>query len=97
MSRNLLFPFLRLLVAFVFAAAFILTTDFLRSHFNQNKLSPVVKIDVGKIQGVVITQNEITAEYFVGVPFAEPPIGENRFEVTILVSHYNFYDSVKLD
>jgi carboxylesterase type B len=40
-------------------------------------------LDVGKVQGVVIEESGIEAEYFLGVPFAEPPIGKNRFEVFI--------------
>jgi carboxylesterase type B len=44
--------------------------------------SPVVKLDVGFIQGInVIVDGTIPIDIFYGVPFAEPPIGENRFEV----------------
>jgi hypothetical protein len=66
----------------IFAAAFILTTDFLWNRFNHTKLGSIVELDVGKIQSVILTESGVTSEYFLGIPFAEAPIGNNRFEVS---------------
>lgn len=60
----------------------ILASDYAWDYFNHTKLAPVVSLDVGKIQGVVMTKSGVEAEYYVGIPFAEPPINENRFEVS---------------
>lgn len=82
----------RLFLGLVFVVTFLLTSNYLWDRFNHTKLAPIVKLDVGKIQGVVLTQSGIEAEYFLGIPFAEPPIEENRFEVRIvffLIGIYN--------
>lgn len=43
---------------------------------------PVIELDVGKIQGLTAELNSsYKIQIFYGVPFAEPPVEENRFEV----------------
>ncbi|KAI6176869.1 Carboxylic ester hydrolase [Aphelenchoides bicaudatus] len=73
----------KLFLGLVFAAVLILASDYAWDYFNHTKLAPVVSLDVGKIQGVVMTKSGVEAEYYVGIPFAEPPINENRFEKTV--------------
>lgn len=58
---------------------FILTVNSLQDHTNR----PIVKLDVGKIRGIVITKSGVKAEYFLGIPYAEPPVDDNRFEVSL--------------
>ncbi|KAI6177773.1 Carboxylic ester hydrolase [Aphelenchoides bicaudatus] len=43
----------------------------------------VVELDVGRIKGVKLVKRGMEIDYFLGVPFAEPPIGSNRFEKTV--------------
>jgi carboxylesterase type B len=43
---------------------------------------PIIELDVGKIQGLTVELNSShKIEIFYGVPFAEPPVGDYRFEV----------------
>lgn len=48
---------------------------------------PVIKLDVGKVEGLTLTLRGVEADYFLGVPFAEPPINEYRFEVSFGRDH----------
>lgn len=60
---------------------------FLQIHFLEMKDStdgPIVGLDVGSIQGLTVSVNSaFNMDIFYAVPFAEPPIDENRFEVVL--------------
>jgi carboxylesterase type B len=52
---------------------------------------PFVELDVGKIQGLTVELNStFKVEIFYGVPFAEPPVGDNRFEVSLCLLNHLF-------
>jgi carboxylesterase type B len=43
---------------------------------------PVLEFDVGRVEGLTVNIGDrIAMDVFYGIPFAEAPIGENRFEV----------------
>lgn len=67
---------------------FILVAALCHSSFAQN---PIVQIDDGLIEGIVL-QSRLGKDFaaFRGIPFAEPPLQELRFLVSlsILANHY---------
>ena len=42
---------------------------------------PIVRAPSGPVQGVLRHHNDVTTSNFLGVPYAEPPVGERRFEL----------------
>lgn len=52
----------------------------------------VVTLKAGKIQGVKVVSSFNGAEYcaFYGVPYAQPPIGDLRFRVSISIFVWTF-------
>lgn len=52
----------------------------------EKKLSPIVITKLGSIEGkfVEIDAN-LCCEVFLGIPYAQPPINELRFEVCLII------------
>lgn len=55
----------------------------LRDVAQASGAGPVVETDKGKVQGFTSTVNGKTIDTFLGIPFAEPPLGELRFRPPI--------------
>ncbi len=50
-------------------------------YTNKKEPSPIIATKLGKIQGITSTSREGRQLYeFLGVPFAQPPVGQLRFE-----------------
>jgi hypothetical protein len=49
--------------------------------------APVRQTATGSLRGMYITESNALAEAYLGVPYAQPPIGRLRFEVCSLVCH----------
>ena len=50
---------------------------------NNSKHGPIVATDYGKIEGLALqTTLGFKADVFLGIPYAKPPIGDLRFEVS---------------
>jgi acetylcholinesterase len=66
----------------VLSVVVIVIAYFVGKYFFTYEPSPIVKIKNGKLQGLV-SKSRDGREYFayVGIPFAEPPVGSLRFEV----------------
>ncbi|KAI6215237.1 Hydrolase [Aphelenchoides besseyi] len=52
-------------------------------------LQPTVNLDVGSIKGLRTSIGNAKCDAYLSVPFAEPPIGDNRFEKTVPVKSWN--------
>lgn len=53
-------------------------------NIDQNSSNPLITLSLGKIEGTLDSSlNGRTFYAFQGVPYALPPIGEHRFQVTI--------------
>lgn len=49
-----------------------------------HETGPIINTTYGQIQGFYLNlENGFSANIFLGIPFARPPIGEYRFEVKI--------------
>lgn len=72
----------RTVLFFILVGAFVVSVRTIWIRLNRTKLDRIVELDVGKIQGVTITKGGVEADYFLSIPFAEPPIGDNRFEIS---------------
>nr|AAS49410.1 secreted acetylcholinesterase [Dictyocaulus viviparus] len=70
--------------AFLFCT--LLHPAFARVHFEGNE--PFVWTQLGGFRGVYQTVNEKRVAAFLGVPFAQPPIGELRFQKPEPVEHW---------
>lgn len=58
---------------------------------------PVIKLEEGQIKGNnVKVGDSFSMDIFYGVPFAEPPIDDNRFEVNTLIENTDcFYINIR--
>ena len=53
------------------------------SGSDSEELDPIVETNYGKLQGFTIDlENNEKADIFLNIPFAKPPVGELRFEVS---------------
>ncbi|KAI1693122.1 carboxylesterase family domain-containing protein [Ditylenchus destructor] len=66
--------------AMLFPIIFICQFVFALAAENQT-LTDVVKTKLGKVQGFTVTaESGFKTDVFLGIPFAQPPVGELRFE-----------------
>ncbi|KAI6213170.1 hypothetical protein M3Y94_00118900 [Aphelenchoides besseyi] len=73
---------LRYIAVILFATSLVVL--FYKLHNQSPSMELEVKLDVGRIRGKREAFSEgKMMDVFYGVPFAEPPIGENRFEKTV--------------
>ncbi|KAI1706995.1 carboxylesterase family domain-containing protein [Ditylenchus destructor] len=64
----------------IFPIIFICGFVFALAEDNQT-LTDVVKTNIGKVQGFTVTADSgFKTDVFLGIPFAQPPVGELRFE-----------------
>ena len=62
---------------------FTLLLAILISGSDSEELDPIVETNYGKLQGFTIDlENNEKADIFLNIPFAKPPVGELRFEVS---------------
>lgn len=63
---------------------FLLSAGFYRVSHGDHVPSGVVTTKYGQLQGFTMSSNAgFQADVFLGVPFAQPPVGALRFEVSI--------------
>lgn len=63
---------------------FLLSASFYRVLHGEPDPSDIVSTEYGKLQGFTLTTGDgFQADVFLGVPFAQPPVGDLRFEVSI--------------
>ena len=72
----------------VLQIVFSLTCIVVSSHLSLCAESPIVEIQQGKLQGVVLTFPHSHKGYFAftGIPYAKAPIGNLRFKVRSRIS-----------
>lgn len=65
--------------------------SYLISHIYFHEDSPIVSTTTGKLQGFAATSRNGQKYFqFLGIPYAQPPVGRLRFEVinSYIVSHH---------
>ena len=69
---------MKFLYIFIFLITLLKITSAINESKNDNTIS--VEIKNGKINGKTVTFDEQEVHMFLGIPYAEPPVGELRFK-----------------
>ena len=73
-----LLPFRVLWITVICAVIF--ASKLTRAELDENQRAPVVTIESGKVEGKIETlPHGKTVHEYLGIPYAEPPVGELRF------------------
>ncbi|KAH7721530.1 CBN-GES-1 protein [Aphelenchoides avenae] len=71
---------IRMFLKFLSLALCVLLACLLMAHVKASS-TPIVETSYGTVQGFYVEEDGFKASVFLGIPFAEPPIGNLRFEV----------------